>query len=77
MRKKLFGLIYMSSYKIQLNIVNLKDLSILEKVDSPSFVQAKSNERVFEQDMGKICSAIDGFKEKLKEYKVKNLVIGN
>ena len=47
MRKKLFGLIYMSSYKIQLNIVNLKDLSILEKVDSPSFVQAKSNERVF------------------------------
>ncbi len=72
MRKKLFGLIYMSSYKIQLNIVNLKDLSILEKVDSPSFVQAQSNERVFEQDMGKICSAIDGFKEKLKEYKVKN-----
>ena len=28
MKKTLFGLIYMSSYKIQLNIVDLKELSL-------------------------------------------------
>lgn len=67
MRNKLFGLIYMSSYKIQLNIVNLKDLTIIEKIDSPSFAQADSKSEVFENDMEKICIAIDGFKQKLKE----------
>ena len=46
MRNKLFGLIYMSSYKIQLNIVNLKDLTIIEKIDSPSFAQADSKSEV-------------------------------
>lgn len=70
MRRKLFGLIYMSSYKIQLDIVNLKDLTILEKLNSPSFIQAKSKSEVFEKDMDKICTAIDGFKDKLKEYKI-------
>ena len=41
MKKTLFGLIYMSSYKIQLNIVDLKDLTVIEQLDSPSFLQAK------------------------------------
>lgn len=72
MRSKLFGLIYMSSYKIQLNIINLKAQKIVEKMDSPSFIQAESKSQVFEQDMVKICTAIDGFKEKLKEYHIKN-----
>ena len=72
MRNKLFGLIYMSSYKIQLNIVNLKDLTIIEKLDSPSFAQADSKSEVFENDMEKICIAIDGFKQKLKEYRIED-----
>lgn len=72
MRNKLFGLIYMSSYKIQLNIVNLKDLTIIEKIDSPSFAQADSKSEVFENDMEKICIAIDGFKQKLKEYRIED-----
>ena len=63
MKKTLFGLIYMSSYKIQLNIVDLKDLTVIEKLDSPSFLQADSKSQVFEQDMDKICDAIEGFKE--------------
>ena len=45
MKKTLFGLIYMSSYKIQLNIVDLKDLTVIEKLDSPSFLQADSKSR--------------------------------
>lgn len=72
MRSKLFGLIYMSSYKIQLDIINLKSQKIVEKMDSPSFIQAGSKSEVFEKDMNKICQAIDGFKEKLKEYHIKN-----
>ncbi|MFR4968099.1 MAG: exopolyphosphatase [Lactobacillus kalixensis] len=72
MKKKLFGLIYMSSYKIQLNIVDLKDFSIIEKIDSPSFIQADNKSEVFEQDMAKICTAIIGFKEALKDYRVKD-----
>lgn len=63
MKKTLFGLIYMSSYKIQLNIVDLKDLTVIEQLDSPSFLQADSKSQVFEQDMDKICDAIEGFKE--------------
>lgn len=73
MRKKLFGLIYMSSYKIQLNIINLKDLAVMETLDSPSFVQAKNKSEVFEKDMDQICRALEGFKEKIKEYKIKNI----
>lgn len=72
MKKALFGMIYMSSYKIQLNIVDLKDLTIIEKIDSPSFLQADSKSQVFEQDMDKICTAIEGFKEKLAEYQIKD-----
>lgn len=72
MRNKLFGLIYMSSYKIQLNIVDLKRLTIIEKIDSPSFAPADSKSEVFENDMAKICQAIDGFKEKLAEYRINN-----
>lgn len=72
MKNRLFGLIYMSSYKIQLNIVDLKDLSIVEKLDSPSFVQADNKGEVFEQDMDKICIAIEGFKDKLAEYHIKD-----
>lgn len=72
MKKALFGLIYMSSYKIQLNIVDLRDLTIIEKIDSPSFLQADTKSQVFEQDMDKICAAIEGFKEKMAEYKIKN-----
>nr|MDF9463291.1 exopolyphosphatase [Lactobacillus amylovorus] len=71
MKKTLFGLIYMSSYKIQLNIVDLKDLTVIEQLDSPSFLQADSKSQVFEQDMDKICDAIEGFKEKLAEYQIK------
>lgn len=73
MRKKLFALIYMSSYKIQLNIVNLKDLSVVEKLDSPSFVQAENKSDVFEKDMDQICQALEGFKQKIKEYKIQNI----
>ena len=65
MKKTLFGLIYMSSYKIQLNIVDLKDLTVIQRLDSPSFLQADSKSQVFEQDMDKICDAIEGFKEKI------------
>ncbi len=72
MSKTLFGMIYMSSYKIQLNIVDLKDLTVIEKLDSPSFLQADSKSQVFEQDMDKICDAIEGFKEKMAEYRIKN-----
>lgn len=72
MKRALFGLIYLSAYKIQLNIVNLKDLTIIEKIDSPSFLQADAKSRVFEQDMDKICTALEGFKEKIAEYKIKN-----
>lgn len=72
MKNKLFGLIYMSSYKIQLNIVDLKKLTIIEKIDSPSFGQADSKSEVFENDMTKICQALDGFKEKLAEYRINN-----
>ena len=72
MKKTLFGMIYMSSYKIQLNIVDLRDLTIIEKLDSPSFLQANSKSQVFEQDMDKICDAIEGFKEKLAEYQIEN-----
>lgn len=72
MKNRLFGLIYMSSYKIQLNIVDLKELTIIEKIDSPSFAQADSKSEVFENDMAKICQAIDGFKEKLAEYRINN-----
>ena len=72
MKKTLFGLIYMSSYKIQLNIVDLKDLTVIEQLDSPSFLQADSKSQVFEQDMDKICDAIEGFKEKLAEYQIKD-----
>ena len=72
MKKTLFGLIYMSSYKIQLNIVDLKDLTVIERLDSPSFLQADSKSQVFEQNMDKICDAIEGFKEKLAEYQIKD-----
>lgn len=72
MKRSLFGLIYLSSYKIQLNIVNLKNLTIVEKIDSPSFLQADAKSRVFEQDMDKICTALEGFKEKIAEYKIKS-----
>lgn len=72
MKKTFFGMIYMSSYKIQLNIVDLRDLTIIEKLDSPSFLQANSKSQVFEQDMDKICDAIEGFKEKLAEYQIEN-----
>lgn len=50
----------------------MKDLSVVEKLDSPSFVQAESKNEVFEKDMAKICEALDGFKKKLKEYGIKN-----
>ncbi|GAA3639829.1 HD domain-containing protein [Lactobacillus hamsteri] len=72
MKKSLFGIIYMSSYKIQLDIIDLRDFSIIEKMDSPSFVQAESKSEVFEKDMSKICMAIDGFKQKLAEYQITN-----
>ncbi len=62
----------MSAYKIQLNIVNLKDLSVVESMDSPAFAEANSKSEVFEKEMSKICDALEGFKDKLKEYKLKN-----
>lgn len=70
--KKLFGLIYMSSYKIQLDIVNLKNLNVVEKLDSPSFIQSDSKFGVYEESLTKICSALEGFRTKLEEYKIKN-----
>lgn len=74
MNKKLFGLIYMSSYKIQMNIVNLKKMTIVEKLDSPTFIQSDTNSKfeLYEQSLDKICEALEGFKRKLEEYKITN-----
>lgn len=70
MKSRLFALIYMSSYKIQLDIVNLKTMEIVETVNSPSFVQVGTKSEVLVHDMGKICRALESFKEKLAEYRI-------
>ncbi len=78
MRKKLFGLIYLSSYKIQLYIVDLKDMSKLEQVDSPSLLQKASKFATYEASLSQIAEILYGFKRKLAEYHVQNYkIFGN
>lgn len=78
MKNKLFGLIYLSSYKIQLYIVNLRDMTKVEQVISPSLVQSNDKFATYEGSLFKIADFLNGFKEKLAEYQIINYkVFGN
>ncbi|WP_282709120.1 exopolyphosphatase [Ligilactobacillus sp. Marseille-Q7487] len=72
MSKNLFGIIYMSSLKVKLTIFDLKNMNILEEVDSAEFIPHNSQTNIYTQELSKITLALNGFKQLLKDYHVQS-----
>ena len=69
--KKLFGIIYMSTTRLELMIVNLKTHELLERVSSANFVQTADKSKIYQHEMGKIVFSLSGFLQLMADYGVK------
>lgn len=70
--KNLFGIIYMSTTKLELLIVNLKTREVIERVASSSFVQTADKSKIYQNEMEKIVFSLTGFSHLMKDYGVKS-----
>ena len=69
--KNLFGVIYMSTAKLELLITNLKTHKIIERVTSASFVQVADKSKIYQSELEKIVFSLNGFSQILRDYGVK------
>lgn len=69
--KNLFGVIYMSTAKLEMLIVSLKPLSVVEHMASAKFVQRTDKSKIYQNELGKIVFSLQGFQQVLKDYGVK------
>ena len=69
--KNLFGVIYMSTAKLEMLIVSLKPLSVVEHMASAKFVQRSDKSKIYQNEFGKIVFSLQGFQQVLKDYGVK------
>ena len=60
-KKVLFGVIYMSTAKLELLIVNLRTHNVIERVTSSNFVQNTDKSKIYQDNIEKIIFAITGF----------------
>jgi exopolyphosphatase/guanosine-5'-triphosphate,3'-diphosphate pyrophosphatase len=70
--KNLFGVIYMSTAKLELLIANLKSHEIIERASSASFVQVADKSKIYQTEMDKIVFSLNGFLQILHDYGVKS-----
>ena len=70
--KKLFGIIYMSTTKLELMIVNLKTHELIERVSSANFVQTADKSDIYQHEMSKIVFSLTGFLQLMADYGVKS-----
>ena len=68
--KRLFGIIYMSTTKLELMIVDLKTHEVLERTSSANFVQTADKSKIYHHELEKIVFSLNGFVQILKEYGV-------
>lgn len=69
--KNLFGVIYMSTAKLEMLIVSLKPLHVVEHMASAKFVQRMDKSKIYQSELGKIIFSLQGFRQVLKDYGVK------
>ena len=69
--KNLFGVIYMSTAKLEMLIVSLKPLHVVEHMASAKFVQRMDKSEIYQSELGKIIFSLQGFQQVLKDYGVK------
>ena len=69
--KKLFGIIYMSTTRLELMIVNLKTHELIERVSSANFVQSADKSTIYQHEMNKIVFSLSGFLQLMADYGVK------
>ena len=70
--KKLFGIIYMSTTRLELMIVNLKTHELIERVTSANFVQTADKSGIYQNEMAKIVFSLTGFLQLMADYGVKS-----
>lgn len=69
--KKIFGIIYMSTTRVELMIVNLKTHELIERVSSANFVQTTDKSEIYQNEIGKIVFSLTGFLQLMADYGVK------
>jgi len=69
--KNLFGIIYMSTAKLEMLIVSLKPLTVIEHMASAKFVQRMDKSKIYQNELSKIVFSLQGFHQVLKDYGVK------
>lgn len=72
MAQNLYGVIYLSTAKLELLIVDMKSRTVIERVSSASFVQVDDKSKIYQAELEKIVFSLNGFRQLLKDYKVKN-----
>ncbi len=70
-KSNLYGVIYMSTAKLELLIADLKTHEIIERATSPSFTQVYDKSMIYHAEMETIVSALNGFQQILADYGVK------
>ncbi len=70
-KANLYGVIYMSTAKLELLIADLKTHEIIERASSPSFVQVADRSHIYHAEMEKIVSSVNGFQQILADYGIK------
>ncbi|MBQ7496978.1 MAG: hypothetical protein IJU00_03970 [Selenomonas sp.] len=70
--KKLFGIIYMSTTRLELMIVNLKTHELIERVTSANFVQTADKSEIYQNEITKIVFSLTGFLQLMADYGVKS-----
>ncbi|MCP0887671.1 exopolyphosphatase [Ligilactobacillus sp. WILCCON 0076] len=76
MASKFFGVIYITPLKMELSIVNLKELSVLERISSAPFIyQDDSEHKIYQEELQKIIATLGDFNITLKEYGVTNYAV--
>ena len=73
-KKVLFGVIYMSTAKLELLIVNLRTHNVIERVTSSNFVQNTDKSKIYQDNIEKIIFAITGFQQIMRDYGVSRYV---
>ncbi len=71
-KNRLYGVIYMSTARLELLIADLKNHTIVERASSPSFVQVQDKSRIYQTGMERIIASVTGFQQILADYGVKN-----
>lgn len=68
--KRLFGIIYMSTTKLELMIVDLKTHDVLERASSANFVQTADKSKIYQHELEKIVFSLNGFIQLMQDYGV-------